>query len=210
MHHSHVHAPRLRFDFIIWLPACNQIKYYYYPNCNTLYFIVGCISKLQHSVFYSRVYIQTATLFILLSGVYPNCNTLYFIVGCISKLQHSVFYCRVYIQTATLCILPSRLFISLSWRWCNGNTTLIYLFLTALWCTINLPHFIFWYRSSHFIRPNAFCLLLCMQWRGHGWVWVGSNPPTFKKGTQVIIANPKTFFWGGVREKKRELTVRLC
>ena len=22
--------PRLRFDFIIWLPACNQIEYYYY------------------------------------------------------------------------------------------------------------------------------------------------------------------------------------
>ena len=36
-----------------------------------------------------------------------------------------------------------------------------------------------------------------LQWRGHGWVWVGSNPPTFKKGTYVIFTNPKTFFWGG-------------
>ena len=51
-----------------------------------------------------------------------------------------------------------------------------------------------------------------MQWRGDGWVWVGSNPPTFKKGTHVIIANPKTFFGGvgggglGLREKKHELS----
>ena len=39
------------------------------------------------------------------------------------------------------------------------------------------------------------------QWRGHGWVWVGSNPPTFKKDTHEIFANPKTFLggrgWGG-------------
>ena len=35
-----------------------------------------------------------------------------------------------------------------------------------------------------------------LQWRGHGWVWVGSNPPTFKKGTHEIFANPKTFFGG--------------
>ena len=26
---------------------------------------------------------------------------------------------------------------------------------------------------------------------------MGSNPPTFKKGTHEIFANPKTFFWGG-------------
>ena len=62
------------------------------------------------------------------------------------------------------------------------------------------------------------------QWRGHGWVWVGSNPPTFKKGTHEIFANLKTFWgggesgrvggwgewgWGevgvGLREKKHEL-----
>ena len=51
------------------------------------------------------------------------------------------------------------------------------------------------------------------QWRGHGWVWVGSNPPTFKKGTHEIFANPKTFLGvgvrgevrGGLREKKHEL-----
>ena len=35
------------------------------------------------------------------------------------------------------------------------------------------------------------------QWRGHGWVWVGSNPPTFKKGTHEIFANPKTFLGVG-------------
>ena len=39
---------------------------------------------------------------------------------------------------------------------------------------------------------------------------MGSNPPTFKKGTHEIFANPKTFFggWGGgvgLREKKHEL-----
>ena len=31
------------------------------------------------------------------------------------------------------------------------------------------------------------------QWRGHGWVRVGTNPPTFKKGTHEIFSNPKTF-----------------
>ena len=46
------------------------------------------------------------------------------------------------------------------------------------------------------------------QWRGHGWVRVGSNPPTFKKGTHEIFANPKTFLGGGsgggvgLRERK--------
>ena len=41
---------------------------------------------------------------------------------------------------------------------------------------------------------------------------MGSNPPTFKKGTHEIFANPKTFLgvgWGGgavgLREKKHEL-----
>ena len=35
---------------------------------------------------------------------------------------------------------------------------------------------------------------------------MGSNPPTFKKGTHEIFANPKTFFGGvGLREKKHEL-----
>ena len=35
------------------------------------------------------------------------------------------------------------------------------------------------------------------QWRGHGWVWVGLNPPTFKKGTHEIFENPKTFLGVG-------------
>ena len=37
---------------------------------------------------------------------------------------------------------------------------------------------------------------------------MGSNPPTFKKDTREIFANPKTFFRegvGGLREKKHEL-----
>ena len=37
-----------------------------------------------------------------------------------------------------------------------------------------------------------------VQWRSHEWVWVGSNPPTFKKGTHEIFANPKTFLGVGV------------
>ena len=34
---------------------------------------------------------------------------------------------------------------------------------------------------------------------------MGSNPPTFKKGTHEIFANPKTFFggWGGRVERER-------
>ena len=40
---------------------------------------------------------------------------------------------------------------------------------------------------------------------------MGSNPPTFKKGTHVIIANPKTFWWGGGRgEGVEERDVSNC
>ena len=54
-------------------------------------------------------------------------------------------------------------------------------------------------------------LYVSVIWRSHRWVWVGSNPPTFKKGTHEIFANPKTFLGGGngvgvgVKEKKHEL-----
>ena len=71
---------------------------------------------------------------------------------------------------------------------------------------------------SHSLWINIYFL---NQWRGHGWVWVGSNPPTFKKGTHEIFANPETFFFGGVgaggggggrveREKAWARCVRLC
>ena len=87
--------------------------------------------------------------------------------------------------------------LSMKWKFLENNLSQLFVILKYVHIkSPDFPH----HKQSNF-RSH-------LQWRGHGWVWVGSNPPTFKKAPMRFLQIQRLFLGGGgvgLREKKHEL-----